>query len=213
MLKLPQIHTDDEKANAIIAWYLNRNILQLVQDIIINYEAIYDKEAREDDPDFQYEVGIFFPEHYPAERTGKVFLGLRALLESEYEFVPELAMEYVMYALIQTRIELADDAGVETQEPIPYQRDYVANVLRETYPDRQDVSDCGEDIVITWQDKLRQLEDLHEYEDVYFWDMDYLELEFYTEEELSASPVCEFLGIGNIGEQNKKFVIPPEWLK
>jgi len=45
MRKLPQIYTDDEKANAIIAWYLNRNILQLVQDIIINYEAIHDKEA------------------------------------------------------------------------------------------------------------------------------------------------------------------------
>jgi len=42
------------------------------------------------------------PEHYLAEKTGKVFLRLRALLESEYEFVPELEMEYVMYALIQT---------------------------------------------------------------------------------------------------------------
>ena len=36
---------------------------------------------------------------------GKVFLGLNALLESEYEFVPEFVMEYVMYSLIKVRLE------------------------------------------------------------------------------------------------------------
>ncbi len=100
MLKLPQEHTDDEKANGIIARYLNGNILGLVNDEIVDYEYIRKKEVWEDDLDFCETIMLFFPEHYPVEKMGKVFLGLRALLESEYEFVPELAMGYVMYALI-----------------------------------------------------------------------------------------------------------------
>ncbi len=122
MLKLPQTHTDDEKANGIIARYLNGNILGLVNDEIAGYESIWKKEAREDDPDFCETVRLFFLEYYPVKKMGKVFLGLWALLESEYEFVPELAMEYVMYALIQERIETADGLGKETLGPISEQR-------------------------------------------------------------------------------------------
>ncbi len=46
MLKLPQEHTNDKKANAVIAWYLNQNILGLVKDVAINYEDIFEKEAQ-----------------------------------------------------------------------------------------------------------------------------------------------------------------------
>lgn len=112
MLKLPQKHTSDEKANGIIVQYLNGNILKLVKDEIADYEDIREKEARENDLAFCRAVSMFFPEHYPFEKMGKVFLGLQALLESEYEFVPELAMEYVMYSLIQARIGAADDLGI-----------------------------------------------------------------------------------------------------
>ncbi len=36
----------------------------------------------------------FFPEHYPVEKMGKAFLGLRALLDPEYEFVLEDLHDY-----------------------------------------------------------------------------------------------------------------------
>lgn len=144
MLMFPHKYTDDKKADALIASYLNRNILELVSNEIVNYETGRGKEAQEDDPGFCNAVRDFFPEHYPAVKMGKVFLGLKALLESEYEFVPELVMEYVMYSLIQTRLENADRLGMRTQETVLCQRDYVVKALRRAYPDEREFSEQAE---------------------------------------------------------------------
>ncbi len=213
MLKLPHKYTDDKKADAIIAWYLSRNILELVKNEIVNYETGREKEAQEDDPDFCNAVRVFFPEHYPAVKMGKAFLGLKALLKSEYEFVPELVMEYVMYYLIQMRLENADRLGMRTQEPISCQRDYVLKALRRAYPDERECSDDGEDIVrLSWREELERIEDLHYYENTYFWDFDFMLLDSHTEDELLDSLVSEYLGIENIGDGGGKFMLPPEWL-
>lgn len=214
MLKLPHEYTDDKKADALIASYLNRNILELVRNEIVNYETGRGKEAKEDDPGFCDAVRDFFPEHYPAAKMGKAFLGLKALLESEYEFVPELVMEYVMYSLIQMRIEAADRLGMRTQEPISCQRNYVVKALRRAYPDERECSDDGEDLVrLSWQEQLERIEDLHYYEDTYFWDFDFMLLDSHTEDELLDSPVSEYLGIENIGDGGGRFMLPPEWLE
>lgn len=158
MLKLPHKYTEDKIADALIASYLNGNILELVRNEIVNYETGRGKEAQEDDPDFCNAVRDFFPEHYPAAKTWKAFLGLKALLESEYEFVPELVMEYVMYSLIQMRIEAADRLGMRTQEPVSCQRDYVVEVPRRAYPDEREYSDDGEDLVrLSWQEQLERI--------------------------------------------------------
>lgn len=77
----------------------------------------------------------------------KVFFELQALLKSEYEFVSELAMEYVMYSLIQARIEIADGLRIETLERISFQRDYIIEVLREEYADMMEILDNMEDIL------------------------------------------------------------------
>ena len=73
MLKLPRKYTDDKKADALIASYLNRNILEFVRNDIVNYKTGRGKEAQEDDPDFCNAVWNFFPEHYPAAKIGKAF--------------------------------------------------------------------------------------------------------------------------------------------
>lgn len=73
MLKLPQKYTNDEKANSIIAQYLNGNILDLVKDEIVDFEEGREKEAREDDPTFCKAVSMFFPKHYPFEKMGESF--------------------------------------------------------------------------------------------------------------------------------------------
>ncbi len=52
MLKLPHKYTNDKKADALIAWYLSRNILELVSNEIVNYETSRGKETQEDDFDF-----------------------------------------------------------------------------------------------------------------------------------------------------------------
>lgn len=216
MLRMPQQYTGDEKANEIIAKYLNGNILDLVNDKLEEYEDIQEKEAEEDDPDFWESVSEFFPYNYPESNMGKVFLGLKALLESEYEFVPELAMEYVMYRLIQNRIHIADDIGMITQEPLQAERDYVIRILKEEYPDKEDLAEGeeeDEDGFFSWKEELERLEDLHYYEEVYFWDTDYLCLDYFTEEGLRNSAVSEFLGISNIGDRSRRFEVPPQWLE
>ena len=45
MLKLPHKYTDDEKADALIAGYLSWNILGLVQNVLLDYEKSWEKEA------------------------------------------------------------------------------------------------------------------------------------------------------------------------
>lgn len=52
MLKLPHKYTDDKEADFLIASYLNRNILELVRNEILNYETGRRKEAQKDNPDF-----------------------------------------------------------------------------------------------------------------------------------------------------------------
>ena len=77
MLKLPQEHTNDKKANTIIVWYLNWNILGLIKDVVTDYEDIHEKESQEDDPVFWEEVSSFFLECYPKEKWGKYSLDCR----------------------------------------------------------------------------------------------------------------------------------------
>ena len=98
---------------------------------------------------------------------------------------------------------------METLEPIPDGRDYVAGIVKGEYPEGDDEEEAG----LSWQEELARLEDLHYYDDIYFWDADYLLLDSFTESELKDNPASEFLGIGNLEERNKKFKLPPEWLK
>lgn len=84
--------------------------------------------------------------------------------------------------------------------------------LRETYPDEPETSEDG-DIIISWHDKLDELEDLHHYEYVYFGDLDFLLLDSFTEPQLLENLASEYLGIENIEDPAKKFTLPPEWLK
>ncbi len=56
-------------------------------------------------------------------------------------------------------------------------------------------------------------QDLHHYEEIYFWDTDYLFLDEFTETELKGSAVSEFIGIDNIEDKSRKFEIPAGWLR
>lgn len=73
MLKLPHKYTDDKKADALIAWYLKRNILELVSNEIVNYETGRGKEAQEDDFDFCSVVRDFFSRELSGCKNGEGF--------------------------------------------------------------------------------------------------------------------------------------------
>ena len=54
--------------------------------------------------------------------------------------------------------------------------------------------DDGEDLVgLSWQEQLERIEDLHYYEDTYFWDFDFMLLDSHTEDELLDRPVSEYM--------------------
>lgn len=122
-------------------------------------------------------------------------------------------MEYVMHSLIRAWLGITDSLGIKALEPIQVQRNYIISVLRKENLDMPETSDDEEGLFIGWWEKLEMLEDLHYYEDVYFWDFDFLQLDLFTEEELLASLALKYLEIENIGDKSRKFVLPPEWLE
>ena len=73
MLKLPHKYTDDKKADALITWYLSRNILELVRNEIVNYETGRGKEAQADDFDFCNAVRDFFQRIIRLQKWGRLF--------------------------------------------------------------------------------------------------------------------------------------------
>lgn len=204
MLRFPGEFVSDEKADEIVRNYLNQRLIGMMDDIILMYEAGGYNAIGENDNAFVKYVSIYFPESYPREKIGKSFLGLYALLTVEDNFVPELAMEYAMYAVIQSVIEECEDTGISTIIEMP-EREYVLSKLKEDY------TDVGDDDLKA-EDVLRDYEDLNEFIEHCFWDVDFLLLDDYTEEELKNSPLNDMLGILDDKQENT-FDVPTTWLE
>ena len=152
----------------------------------------------------------YLPENYPIEKANREFLGLYKLLKAKNEYVPELPMEYVLYSVIQNAIwqvdminqdtedglfdELMDDPffeGIEDEEyttieliPEP-ERSIVLKGL-----EREAEEDFGpEDLILHY-------EDLREYKETCFWDVDFALLDDIDEDSLIHSDLAKILGIG-----------------
>ena len=205
MLKLPSPVFADKDDQRIVTEYISARILELLKEVL--FESLIDdlEDLEEDTERFLDRVAFYLPEHYPKSKMIDAFTGLYALLESEEEFVPELVMEYLMAHLIMVKCEMSADMGVPTIVEME-QHDYILGKLHE-------ICDGNEgDMGISAVDKMREIEDMSEYLEICFWDIDYLLLDEFTEEELRNSPVNEELGIG-LKEKKNVFIVPPEWIK
>jgi len=212
MLRLPAGLMYDKKANEMVERYAQQRILGIVKDVMMDYASDDIDTIRRDDKEFIAYVSMYFPPHYPRSKIGDTFLGFYALLEAEDTFVPELVMEYVMASLFETFIEEADALNLSTVERINAEdREYILSKLIEECEEMSDDSDgisAGARKVA--EERLNAIEDLREYEDLYFWDTDYALLNDFTEEALRASEMNKELAIG-LRPNDNVFVIPKEW--
>jgi len=211
MLKLPEGLIEDKKANDIVEKYISQRIYRIVKDVIMKYAFSGIENIRMDDEDFIEFVSIYFPLHYPKCKIGETFLGFYALLEAKDKFVPELVMEYIMASLIESFMAEADKIGLSTVEKMETDREYVLSMLIEEC--KAVLFELGESMAgasAMAEERLNAIEDIREYEDIYFWDTDYQFLNVYTEEELSVSLLNTELGIG-LKPRGNLYVIPKEW--
>jgi len=211
MLRLPDGLINDKKSNDIVEKYINKRIYSIVKDVIFEYAFNGIDDIRMDDKGFIEFVSVYFPPHYPKCKMGETFFGLYALLEAEDKFVPELVMEYIIASLIESFIAVADGLGLSTVERIETDREYVLSKLMEESEDGQ--AELGEGMAgasAMAKARLNAIENIREYEDIYFWDTDYELLNTYTEEALRTSVLNTELGIG-LKSKDSVFVIPKEW--
>ena len=115
MLKLPP-QIKDVKANEIITRFVNKRLLDLMQEIILDevswnlvltgqlngedlaaksFDELVDIESLIYDMDFAENISMtYLPDNYPIEKANYNFFGLFKLLKAKKEYVPALAMEY-----------------------------------------------------------------------------------------------------------------------
>ena len=227
MLKLPP-QIKDEKANEIITRFVNKRLLDLMQEIILDevswnlvltgqlngedlaaksFDELVDIESLIYDMDFAENISMtYLPDNYPIEKANYNFFGLFKLLKAKKEYVPALAMEYILYHIIYGAVGeidmiaeedwdeiFDDDPDFDTEEecstvmniPEP-DRTVVLNAIRNENPDFSEEEIAG---------TINLFEDLREYGSTCFWDADYSLLDKYSEEELRNSDLNDRMGI------------------
>ncbi|MBQ8940679.1 MAG: hypothetical protein IJ062_02505 [Firmicutes bacterium] len=235
MLMLPP-YFKDEEANKIVTRFVNKRLLDLMQEIILdevswnlamagqlnndaasqNFDELVDIESLIYDMDFAENISMtYLPDNYPIERANYNFFGLYKLLKAKKEYVPELAMEYILYHIIYSAVGEIELIGSEEWEEIFYDdqvfwdeedEDY-STVINIPEPDRTAVLNAirnenpnfSEEEI---EETINLFEDLREYGNVCFWDTDFTLLDKYTEEEIKNSELNERMGIIDMERSN-----------
>ena len=209
MLKIPDLIVDDSKAQKIITKHISEQIKELLKDVADT--CIIDIENFDgDDTSLIDYLRYFFPEGYPEDKMSEMFFGLYALLNSEEEYVPKLAMEYLMAGLLEGHIIVCEDLGLNTRILVKEEREYLVECIRQEVIASEDSDEYGT-VNENVDYYMRSIECIEEYMETCFWDADYMLLSSYTEEELMESEVNERFGIGL--EDRERFVVPTKWLK
>lgn len=241
MLKLQSFPTDAEAAD-IVKKFVNDRLIGLMEDIILDevswdmamngelseadynksFEEMVDLPALMTNSDFAENVSLaYLPEGFPVEKANREFFGLYGLLKAKKEYVPDLAMEYILYHVIYGEVgqveminedtedglfdELMDDSffkGIEDEEyttvlqiPEP-ERTKVLNAVLE-----QAKGECCDESPEEMAEYLMSLyEDLKEYENLCFWDTDFMLLDDMDEDEIVGSVLNKYMGIADVKE-------------
>ena len=174
-------------------------------------DEIIDIDELMQDMDFAENVSLMYlPDGYPIEKANREFLGLYKLLKAKNEYIPELPMDYVLYRVIMNEIWQVDQINEDMEDGLfddltddPFfegiEDEEVTTVERTPEPERSIVLkalEAWEDENVTAEDLINLYEDLRKYEEVCFWDTDFLFLDQMSEEELIHSDMAKALGIG-----------------
>ena len=228
MLRLPPV-IFDKKANRIVSRFVNDRLIELMKKIMLDevvkdlfddtisvsvfaengFNKIMDVDKLIYDVDFAKKISLMYlPYGYSIKKANYNFIGLYKLLKAKGEYVPELAMEYVLDKVIQSAIQDIEDLKDMDWDDIlevdlsfdVEEAQKISTVMKIPEPDRTTVKkaiqsenpDFSEEEV---EDTINMYEDLREYINSCFWDKDFLLLDKYTEEQLSGSELNDCMGI------------------
>lgn len=248
MLKIPTLDYKDE-VNSILRKFVNDRLIGIMKDAITeeavkimeymglggrmvpcwdeNWEYI-DIIALMDDHEFVEALNVLYlPQNFPIERTYKVFMGLFNLLKAKDEYVPELAMEYILDKVINYRIESIEayqkyicdgisNGTIGYTDIIRKESQLIDTVKAIPKAERTIVKDfflseigksieCDEDETPDEcvEYYINLYEDLKNYSEICFWDMDFALLDQMTEDEIANSPINDYMGIIDKKETKK----------
>ena len=160
--------TNDLEADRMISSFISARLLKLLEEIQKNT------------------ISDYFPEKYPESKREPVIRDLYNLLKSENMYNPALIMEYIIFHLIEDKIEYCNDNKMSTIERLPASdREYILQVYRNNPQTVQEAEGLVTDI-----------EDLISYPDSCFLDFDFKFLDYMSETELFHSKLNKMLDFG-----------------
>ena len=139
---------------------------------------------------------LYLPKYYysrPAMDANHEFISLYKLIRAKGEYTPELPMQYILYQLICSTADfLADMDEFQDEDEEP------ASIERIPEPDRSYVISKMRpalDPEFSAEDFLRHFEDLAEYEETCFADIDFAMLDYADEKSLRSAPFASYIGL------------------
>lgn len=201
MLRFPIRFIEDDKANDIVEKYLNQRIVDTMNEIVSEYGGVGVTEIDFADMDFAETISQYFPEEYALKDMNLTFWALRDFLIQEEQDTPTLIMEYVMNMIIEEQEAMIEGTKGQFVEPVP-ERDYCIEKVAE---DLNDESMSAEEII-------RGYECLEEYQEYYFWDIDFAMLDVLSMDQIKELSKVEELGI-EAEEDIIRFEIPSDFYK
>jgi len=124
----------------------------------------------------EYCMEMVLPPTHPRSKALYTFFGLYDLLKAEKEYKPELAMEYVLFSIIENELEwckeLPEDHRRVQRIPEPERSQMLAECEEEV---KKHFSDPDLGLSFDAEDFLAEIEDLNEYMENCFEDLDYPE--------------------------------------
>ena len=197
MLRFPEAFSGSKEINAIVCTFINERLINLMEyelglyaspnkngEFEINYSDLFNSS-------FLYIIERHFPPHYDRNKMGYTYMTLYNYLKSEEEYTPQLTMEYVLADLIKDRIIFYQDTDQSLVEELPCHQELFDEYMREL----EDSSEPYDEKVDIVNSQLADIENMENYLDTCFWDMDYSLLNTMTEDELRQSGLCKELGI------------------
>ena len=174
-------------------------------------DEVIDIDELMQDMEFAKNVSLsYLPDNYPIEKANREFLGLYKLLKAKNEYVPELPMEYVLYSVIQNAIWQVDMINQDTEDGLfdeLMDDPFFEGIGDEEYTTIERIPEPERSIVIKGleceaeedfgpEDLILYYEDLREYKETCFWDVDFALLDDIDEDSLIHSDLAKILGIG-----------------
>ena len=192
----------------VMADYIQRDDMSYMENITCSedwekpLDTIIDMNRLRSDVNFGKDLLVgYTPPRFSPEKALSTFFSLYDLLKADEAYKPSLAMEYVLYNVLKTRLDICEDMPEVYNQVERVPEPFRTQMLEELTDAAGDLADEeGE----TLDDKLEFLmsfyEDMGEYIETCFEDIDCLLLDYMDEDELDDSGMVDAMGINVEGD-------------